>query len=182
MYVSASIEIVNSFKNVGFVQHCTKSFASAAVPSSEAGERSQLAMSSRCSEQGVKDLAVRMQLSDSLDQPCTLYGVEFWGALDICKGVLAGDALHQDFLRHPLDVHSGTPKMAVLAGIGRYPLVVKATKLFCKFWNRLVDMDDGRLVKQDFRHNAALGPRTGFNSNHKSWAGQVDMFLSAIFV
>ena len=70
--------------------------------------------------------------------------------------------------------------MAVLAEVGRYPLVVNAAKLMCKFWNRLVEMDDGRLVKLAFLHSAALGPRTRSNSNHKSWAGQVDLFLSAI--
>ena len=69
--------------------------------------------------------------------------------------------------------------MAVLAEIGRYPLVVNAAKLLCKFWNRLVEMDDGRLVKQAFLLSAAPGPRTRCNSNHKSWAGQVDLFLSA---
>ena len=63
--------------------------------------------------------------------------------------------------------------MIVLAGVGRYPLVVKAAMLLCKFWNRLVEMDDGRLVKQALLHSAALRPLTRSNSNHKSWAGQV---------
>ena len=70
--------------------------------------------------------------------------------------------------------------MAVSAEIGRYPLVGNAAKLLCKFWNRFVEMDDCRLVKQAFLHSAALGPHTCFNSNHKSWAGQVDLFLPAI--
>ena len=58
--------------------------------------------------------------------------------------------------------------------------MVKAAKLLCNIWNRLVEMDDGRLVKQAFLHSAALGPLTRSNSNHKSWAGQVGKFLSAI--
>ena len=85
-----------------------------------------------------------------LAQPtsCILYGMEFWGAPDICKGVLAGDGLHRDFLRRLLRVHSGTPNIAVLAEVGRYPLVVNAAKLLCKFLNRLVEMDNDRLIKQ----------------------------------
>ena len=79
-----------------------------------------------------------------------------------------------------LGVHSGTPNIAVVAEVGSYPLVVNAAKLLCKFWNRLVEMDDGRLVRQAFLHSAALGPRTRSNSNHKSWAGSVNLFLSAI--
>ena len=69
-----------------------------------------------------------MQLWDSLVQPTLLYGVEFWGVMDISKGVLAGDKLHGDFLRHLLGVHSGFPNMAVFAEICRYPMAVKAAK------------------------------------------------------
>ena len=58
--------------------------------------------------------------------------------------MLAGDGLHRDFLRRLLGVQSGTLNMAVLAEVGRYPLVVNAAKLLCKFWIRLVEMDDGR--------------------------------------
>ena len=107
-----------SFKSLGIVLHRTKNFVSAAVPCFKAGERSQLDMFTRCSELGIKDPARRMQLWDSLVQPCALYGVEFWGAPDICKGVIAGDGLHTDFLQRLLGVHSGTPNMAVLAEIG----------------------------------------------------------------
>ena len=41
-------------------------------------------------------------------------------------------------------------------------------------------MDDGRLVKRAFLRSAAMGPLTRSNSTHKSWAGQVGRFLSAI--
>ena len=102
MYGSAPIEIVNSFKYLGIMLHCTKPFASAAVPRSEAGERSQLAMFSRCSELGIKDPALRMQSWDSLIQPCILYGMEFWGTSDICEGVLAGDGLHWELFSTPV--------------------------------------------------------------------------------
>ena len=91
-----------------------------------------------------------MQLWDSLVQPSLMYGVEFCGVRDISKGVLAGDQLHRDFLRRLLGVHSGTPNMAVLAELGRYPMVVKGAKHLCTFWNRLVEMDDERLVEQAF--------------------------------
>ena len=109
-----------------------------------------------------------------------MYGVEFWGVRDISKGVLAGDQLHRDFLRRLLGVHSGTANMAVLAEVGRYPMVVKAAKHLCNFWNRLMDMDDERLVKQAFLQSAVLGPLTHSNSAHKFWAGQVVPFLAAL--
>ena len=55
MYDSAPIDIMNSFRYSRIVLQCNKPFASAAVPRSEAGERAQLAMFSRCSELGIKD-------------------------------------------------------------------------------------------------------------------------------
>ena len=72
------------------------------------------------------------------------------------------------------------PNMAVLAEVGRYPMAVKAAKHLCNFWNRLVEMDDGRLVKQAFLQSAVLGPLTHSNSAHKSWAGQVVSFLATL--
>ena len=70
--------------------------------------------------------------------------------------------------------------MAVLAKVGRYPMVVKAANHLCIFWNRLVEMDDGPLVKQAFLQSAVLGPLTHSNSAHKSWAGQVVSFLATL--
>ena len=180
IYNGASIELVESFKYLGVELHCTKPFASAALPRVETGERSQFALFSRCAELGINNPALRMQLWDCLVQPTLMYGVEFWGLKDISKGVLAGDQLHRDFLRRLLGVHSGTPNMAVLAEVGRYPMVVRAAKHLCNFWNRLVEMDDERLVKQAFLQSAVLGPLTRPNSAHKSWAGQFESFLAAL--
>jgi hypothetical protein len=179
-YDGAAVEVVDSFKYLGIELHCTKPFASAAEPRSESGERAQLSMFSRCAVLGIDTPALKLQLWDALVQPTLLYGVEFWGANDISKGVLAGDLVHRAFLRRLLGVRSGTPNMAVLAEAGRYPLVVAAAKSLCSFWNRMVEMDDGRLVKQAFLQSAAMGPLTRSNSAHKSWAGQVASFLAAL--
>ena len=134
-------------------------------------------MVSRCSQLGIEDPALRMHLWDILVRPTLLYGVELWGASDLGKGVLAGDLVHRDFLRRLLGVRTGTPSMAVLAETGRYPLVVTAAKQLCTFWNRLVRMEEGRLVKLAFMQSAALGSCTRANSTHKSWAGQVATFF-----
>ena len=66
--------------------------------------------------------------------------------------------------------------MVVLAKVGRYPMVVKAAKYLCNFWNRLVEMVD----EQAFLQSAVLGPLILSNSTHKSWAGQVVSFLATL--
>ena len=64
--------------------------------------------------------------------------------------------------------------MAVLAEVGRYPLRVSAAVVMLKYWNRLVEMDAGRLVKQAFLASAALAQELArTNSITKPWAGQV---------
>ena len=181
VFDGARIEVVDSFRYLGIELHCTKAFASAAEPRTESAERAQQALYSRCKQLGIQDPALKLQLWDALVKPTLLYGVEFWGAGDVGKGVLAADLVHRAFLRRLLGVRTGTPNMSVLAEVGRYPLlVVYAAKMLCKSWNRLVEMDNGRLVKQAFLLSAALGPLTRSNSSHKSWAGQVASFFAAL--
>ena len=180
VYDGASIEVVDSFRYLGIELHCTKPFASAAEPRTESAERAQLAMFSRCNQLGIEDPALKLRLWDALVQPTLMYGVEFWGARDVSKGVLAADLVHRAFLRRLLGVRTGTPNMSVLAEVGRYPMVVFAAKVLCRFWNRLVEMDNGRLVKQAFLQSTVLGPLTDSRSTHKSWAGQVASFFVAL--
>ena len=75
-----------------------------------------------------------------------MYAVELWGASGVAKGELAGDLVQRDFLRRLLGVRSGTPNMAVLAEVGRYPLQAFAAQMLLKYWNRLVGMDADRLT------------------------------------
>ena len=84
-----------------------------------------------------------------------LYGAEVWGVGSPDMDV-AGEQIHRAYLRRLLSMPSGTSTMAVLAEVGRYPLWVSAAVVMRKYWNRLVEMDAGRLVKQAFLASAAL--------------------------
>ena len=73
--------------------------------------------------------------------------------------------------------------MAVLAEVGRYPLKVAAATVLLKYWNRLVEMGEDRLVKQAFLASAALAlelARRNCTSSVKPWAGQVASFLATL--
>jgi len=180
VYDGEPIEFVESFKYLGVDLHCTKPFAAAGLPRKESGERAMLAMLCRCRELGIQDPFLQVKLFDALVQPVMMYAVEMWGARDVGKGVFAGDLVHRAFLRRLLGVRAGTPNMAVLAEVGRYPLHVFAAKMLLNYWNRLVEMDGERLVKRAFMASAALAPQTASNSSHKSWAGQLAAFLAAL--
>ena len=180
MYNGQGIEFVDSFKYLGVDLHCTKPFAEAGLPRKESGERALLAMMSRCRELGIDDPCMQIKLFDALVQPVMLYAVEMWGVRHLCHKELASNTVHRAFLRRLLGVRSGTPNTAVLAEAGQYPLELLASKLLLGYWNRLVEMDDSRLVKRAFLASAALAPLTAANSTHKSWAGQVAAVIAAL--
>ena len=172
IYEGKSIDFVDSFKYLGVDMHCTKPFTDAGLPRKESGQRALPAMLRRCKELGIDDPLLQVKLFDALVQPVMMYAVEFWGTGDVLKGELAGDLVHRTFLRGVLGVRTGTPSMAVLAEAGRYPLQISAAQMLLKYWNRLVRMEDDRLVKRAFAVSAALAGSTPSGSRHKSWAGQ----------
>lgn len=181
MYAGAHIEVVDSFRYLGLDLHCTKALGNAGSARSEAAGRSEWALSGRCSELGIEAPALKMHLWDALVRPCMLYGVEVWGdKLLNAKTDIAGEMVHKAFLRRLLGVPSGTPTMAVLAEVGRYPLAVTAAEVMLKYWNRLVEMEDGRLVKQAFLESAMLARALTPTSVIKPWAGQVASFLASL--
>ena len=180
MYDGESIDFVESFKYLGVDMHCTQPFADAGLPRKESGQRAMLAMLCRCRELGIDDPMLQAKLFDALVQPVMMYAVELWGASGVTKGELAGDLVHRDFLRRLLGVRSGTPNMAVLAEVGRYPLQVFAAQMLLRYWNRLVGMDADRLTKRAFVVSAALAGRTARRSRHMPWAGQAAAAIESL--
>ena len=179
-FEGAPVEIVQSFKYLGVELHSTKGLSTAAECRMLSGERAQMAVITRCRQLGIQDPVLQMHLWDALVKPVLLYGVEMWGANDIRKGVLPGEILQRSFLRRLLGVRSGTPNMAVLAEVGRFPLLIFSAQLLCKAWNRMVSMEDDRLVKQAFRVSAALAARAAPGATPPTWAGQVAGFITSM--
>ncbi len=180
MYDGKSIDFVESFKYLGVDMHCTQPFMEAGLPRKESGQRAMLAMLHRCRELGIDDPLLQVRLFDALVQPVMMYAVELWGASGVAKGELAGDLVHRDFLRRLLGVRSGTPNLAVLAEVGRYPLQAFAAQMLLKYWNRLVGMDADRLTKRAFVVSAALARRTARRSRHMPWAGQAAAAIESL--
>ena len=66
------------------------------------------------------------------------------------------EKLHLYFLKRVLGVSKSTPSSIVLAEFGRFPLYVYKWKQILRYWNRLVIMDENRLVKQAFNESYYL--------------------------
>ena len=58
------------------------------------------------------------------------------------------EKLHLYFLKRVLCVSKSTPSSLVLAEFGRLPLNVYKCKQILRYWNRLVDINENRLLKK----------------------------------
>ena len=66
----------------------------------------------------------------------------------------------------------------VLAELGRYPLMVLATVQVCKYWDRLLAMDDTRLVRLAFSESVRLAALPTRSAVRAHWAAQVASLLA----
>jgi len=183
LFQGQELEQVDSFVYLGMHFHATKPFSCAGTVRAEAAERALFAMRSRCTELGLHDPVVLMQLFDALVLPVLLYGVEVWGAQDSSKGMQDCEKLHAAFLRRLLGVRTGTTGDVVLAEVGRFPLRATVAKLLGNFWNRLVTMEDTRLVKAAFECSLELAQQqtsSQRSSGQATWTWQVASFLCAL--
>lgn len=169
------VEVQDSFCFLGVTFHSTQPFSSADGPRVSAGHRAAMAMGQRCRELGLRSPLMRMRLFDILIRPVMLYGVEVWGPHSLGLSDPHFEREHRQLLRQLLGVRTSTPSTVVLAELGRYPLSVLATRQLCRFWNRLVAMDDDRLVYGAFRESVRLA--TSHNASRSTlrapWAAQV---------
>jgi hypothetical protein len=150
MYDGSQVEAVDAFCYLGVVYRRTAPFSDAGLVRAATGRSAEMAMTRRCRELGIHDPALRLRLFDALVRPVMLYGIEMWGPHSLGQVDAPFEREHRSFLRRIIGVRHGTPSAVVLAELGRYPLTVLATLQVCKYWNRLLAMDDGRLVRLAF--------------------------------
>ena len=174
----SEVEVVDSFCYLGVVFHCTAPFSDAGVVRAATGHRAALAMARRCRELGIQDPVMRLQLFDALVRPVMLYGVEVWGPHSLGQLDAHFEREHRSFLRRLLGVRESTPSAVVLAELGRYPLAVLATVHVCKYWNRLMAMEDSRLVRLAFLESVRLATLPTRFAVRASWAAQVASLLA----
>ncbi len=178
-YESANVETLRSFCYLGLVLHDSGPFAQAGQARKESGERAAHMIAGRCRELHITQPLHQLALFDAVVKPSVLYGAEVWAPGLLCQASsdLQAEVLHRQFWRRVLGVRAGTTSMAVLAELGRYPLYLSVARQLCRYWNRLVGMDDSRLVKQAFLESLALARRSA-STSRRTWAGQVASFLA----
>lgn len=177
-YDGSEVEAVDAFCYLGVVFHRTAPFSDAGLVRAATGHTAVMAMTRRCRELGIHDPALRLRLFDALVRPVMLYGIEVWGPHSLGQVDAQFEREHRGFLRRLIGVRHGTPSAVVLAELGRYPLTVLATVQVCKYWNRLMAMDEGRLVRLAFLESVRLAALPTRHAIRASWAAQVASLLA----
>ena len=176
-YMSAPIEVLDTFRYLGVDLHSTARFAVSSADRAASAQRAALALHNRCRDLRLHDPTLNMHLFDALVRPVILYGVETWGPGALRgQGMEACEIVQRKSLRALLGLRAGTPSVAVLGEAGRFPVAHTAATLLCRFWNRLVEMPDTRLTKQAFLENVSMATRRSGIAT-ACWARQVDTFL-----
>ena len=177
VYQGAQVEVVASFRYLGVELHATSPFTFAASLRAESALRAMHAVLARCRALRLRHPRLLLDLYTSLVRPTLLYGAEIWAPGNTCDAALqAGEQVLRRFLRQLLGVRAGTPCAALLGEAGCLPVAHTAAVMVAGFWNRLVRLPAGRLVKQAFLANLSL-QGSAVAPRFPSWSSQVCSML-----
>ena len=90
------------------------------------------------------DINLALKLFDTLVSPIMEYCIEFWGDRDLEK--IGKINLH--FYKLILGVKQSTSDSAVHRELGRRPLLCRYKWRQIKFWNRVIEFPESRLIKK----------------------------------
>jgi hypothetical protein len=136
----------------------------------------------RAKEIGLLSPRLLCRLFDSLMRPSLTYGSEIWGVeLGLLDHEKAGsvaysiEKVHLQFLKRILGVKKSTVSSHVRGEFGRHPVVMNIWMLIMKYFFRLQNMDESRLLRKAFEQSKALA-----SCGVHSWYYYADLGLRSI--
>jgi exonuclease III len=168
------LEIVNEYKYLGVVinsiQHVKGNiFKNMIKYTSNKAYKASFSISKKCKSAGYLTPRIGFYLFDTYVLPVLTYASEIWCNIAEIPNI---ESVQLKFLKFILGVKPSTSNLAVLGEMGRFPIVIlQHVKLF-KYWLRLVQLDNDKLVKKAFNVLYQLH-RCGFYS----WASKIFKLL-----
>ena len=158
-YKDVILESVSEYKYLGIKFHCSGKFN---IARSDLLERSQKAMFKLMSlfKDSKPSIATCLHLFDSIVVPIITYGAEVCGYRitkyhtlfkEMCNDIF--EKCHMKYCRYILGVSNKSAILGLYGELGRYPLAIKNTACFVKYWFRLLDIheeDKNTLLKNAF--------------------------------
>lgn len=168
MYKGESLDIVDQYTYLGLAFSRRGKWVQAKTKLLTATKKAMFAMQQRTRELGIKSPMLQCSLFDSLVSPVLPYGCEIWAVDHLTRQYDDAENLHRAFLRRLIGVRKSVPKEVLLAEFGRLPLCYIWQKLVLRYFNRLAEMPETRLLRVAFDVDIDLD-KAGFSS----WSSSV---------
>ena len=126
------LEHVYSYKYLGINFNFNGKFNQGVKALKEQGRRAMFSLLQK-SKHLQLDIAVQIELFNSLVRPIITYGCEVWG--NSCIDII--ESLQLEFLKYILHVKKSTPNCFVYGETGQFPLYIHVQSRLIKFWHKL---------------------------------------------
>ena len=143
-YNGVNLEIVNVFKYLGIVLSYTGSFAKTQQTLSKQGRKAIFALNKLVKNFVGLDPLMLCDLFDKLVLPILTYSCEVWGFYPS----EAIERVHRDFMRSALKVKTTTLNEFLYGELGRLPLCYTRYSRIVKYWFKILESPDNRLIKR----------------------------------
>jgi hypothetical protein len=164
-YKGQEIEIVNSYKYLGFTLTTKLSNSSACEGYASKAKGKIMDLMKTMWSLGNLNSTVFFQLFDSEIKPLLLYASEIWGTAKM--NVI--ESAHLFACKRLLGVSDRTPNHLVYGETGRYPLYIESTVSAVRYWLKILKMQQSRFPKQAFEMMFNNLDNVNPNSN-RNWA------------
>ena len=83
------------------------------------------------------------ELFDTMLKPILTYGCEIYGS----SNYTCIETFHKKFMKETLNVKKSTNTAMIYAETGRYPLTIHINKCMIKYWLKVINSEDCKLIK-----------------------------------
>ena len=165
-YGKNKIDIVDSYTYLGIQITPSGKFTSAEKLLYTKANKAYFSISQSLNSHNGTSVNTLCTLFDTNIKPILLYGSDVWGAYKFnkvstiaevfnSKNILA-ETMHLKVCKHILGVHSKSSNKAVVAELGRYPLVISIIVAALKYFLRLLIQPKGSLLHDALKEQSRL--------------------------
>ena len=162
------LNIVNSYKYLGFLFTCNVGLGRSLSDLSLRGKKALLEFKSNLKNIGLVSPDVFFKIFDSQIQSILLYASEMWGY----KKYDCIEKIHLSACKYYLSVGSQTPNAIVYGECGRFPIFINSATRCINYWIKLTTMHNGRIPRKAYEMLLNLD-----NLGYDTWASKIRCLL-----
>ena len=171
-YNGHQVEYCSQYKYLGIFFSHTKTMFKSARDYLAGQANKAIFAANKYAMESVGKLLPKLQLKvfDTQILPILEYGSEIWST---CQEITVLERIQLKYLKNILCVKPQTSTLAVYGETGRFPLVVRQRVNLLKYWCRIMNMDNNRIVKNTYLELYKLS-----GDGHYTWCSLVKSMLS----